>query len=327
MRQALKDVDSLIVRYLDNEATYEEKAKLSMWLNFSEENKRYFIRMIKTWERSHIYLQDEERASERFTHLRQLLFRRKVRRVVYGSSAAAAIVLLLLAVRFFMPLSGVSLLTAATSDQKKEVVLPDGSIVWLNRNSTIQYPENFTSYRKVYLNGEAYFDVTNNKEQPFIVETSDLTIQVLGTQFLVTNYSEEMIAEAVLESGTIQLMAGEAGEEFLLHPNQMFTYDKALGETRLESVDATNFTDWINSRLVFENTRLTDVFTQLEKWYGIRIECKDAGVLQTPVSFTIDTETKEEILNILQAVVPFNWKQKQLPGQIQETIAIFQEVE
>lgn len=309
MKQGLKDVDSLIMKYLDNEATYEEKAMLDMWINFSQDNKRYFARMVKTWEQSRIYMQDENCAGEQFLRFRQLLFRRRMRRMAYGISAAAAVALLLFTIRFFMPSSDVLLLSDTTFDQKKEVVLPDGSVIWLNKNSHIQYPEDFISHRKVYLTGEAYFDVTENKGQPFVVETSDLTIRVLGTRFVVTDYSEEKVAEAVLESGMIQLVAQKTGEEFSLHPGQMVSYDRVIGNTRLEFVDAHNFTDWIKNRLVFENTRLKDVFIQLEKWYGIKIECMDGAILQTPVSFTVDTETKEEILNTLQVVVPFTWEQ------------------
>lgn len=308
MKKEVKDIDSLIVSYLDNEASCEEKAMLDMWINFSQDNKRYFVRMVKTWERSHIYLQDEARAGERFSGFRQLLFRRKMRRMAYGISAAVAVALLIVAIRVFMPSSDCLLLSDATSEQKKEVVLPDGSVVWLNKNSRIQYPEDFISHRKVYLAGEAYFDVAHNKGQPFVVETSALAIRVLGTRFVVTDYSEGAVAEAVLESGLIQLITQKTGEEFLLHPGQMVTHDRVLGETRLESVDAGNFTDWIKSRLVFENTPLEDVFIQLEKWYGIKIECMDDVVLETPVSFTVDSETKEEILNTLRVVAPFSWK-------------------
>lgn len=322
MEQGLKDIDSLIVKYLDNEATYEEKAMLDMWINFSQDNKRYFVRMVKTWEQSHIYLQDENYAGERFFRFRQLLLRRKMRRMVYSISAAAAVALLLFAIRFFMPSSDVLLLSDTTFDQKKEVVLPDGSVIWLNKNSRIQYPENFISHRKVYLTGEAFFDVTENKGQPFIVETTDLTIRVLGTRFVVTDYSEENVAEAVLESGMIQLVAQKTGEEFLLYPGQMVSHDRVLGDTRLESVDAHNFTDWIKNRLVFENTRLKDVFIQLEKWYGIKIECRDATLLQTPVSFTVDTETKGEILNTLQIVAPFIWKEEPNQGERASVITV-----
>lgn len=322
MKTNLKDVDSLIVKYLEEEATPEEKAELDSWIYLSQENERYFVRMVKAWEQSRIYLSGEMNANERFSHFRQLIIKRRTRRITYAASTAAAVVLFMLMIQLFMPSSDASLLTVVTADQKKEVVLPDGSIIWLNRNSTIQYPENFASHREVHLTGEAYFDVTDNKEQPFIVETSHLAIHVLGTRFVVTDYNEGEIAQAVLESGKIQLRAGAADEEFLLHPGQMLTYDRALGEARLESVDATNFTGWINNRLVFENTLLTDVFVQLEKWYGVRIECKDVDILQTPVSFTIDTETKEEILNILQVVAPFTWKLEPKQGERPSTITV-----
>lgn len=318
----MKDIDSLIVKYLDNEAADEEKVMLDEWINFSQDNKHYFNRMVKAWEQSHIYLQDEDCAGKRFLHFRQLLHQGRLRRITYGSSAAAAVALIVLAIHFFMPSSVVVLLSEVAFDQKKEVVLPDGSVVWLNKNSRIQYPEDFVSHRKVYLTGEAYFDVTENRGRPFVVETSDLTVRVLGTRFVVTDYNDEEVAEAVLESGKIQLVTQKTGEAFLLHPGQMASHNRALGETRLELVDAHHFTDWIKNRLVFENTDLKDVFMQLEKWYGIKIKCADATVLQTPVSLTVDIETKEEILNTLQVVVPFIWRLEPSQGERSPTVTV-----
>lgn len=318
----MKDIDSLIVKYLDNEAADEEKAMLDEWINFSQDNKHYFNRMVKAWEQSRIYLQDEGSAGKRFLRFRQLLHQGRLRRIAYGSSAAAAVALIVLAIRFFVPSPVVVLLSEAAFDQKKEVVMPDGSVVWLNKNSRIQYPEDFVSHRKVYLTGEAYFDVTENRGRPFVVETSDLTVRVLGTRFVVTDYNDEEVAEAVLESGKIQLVTQKTGEAFLLHPGQMASHNRTLGETRLESVDARHFTDWIKNRLVFENTDLKDVFMQLEKWYGIKIKCADAAFLQTPVSLTVDVETKEEILNTLQMVVPFIWRPEPNHGERSPTVTV-----
>lgn len=277
--------------------------------------------MVKTWEKSHIYLQDDAIAEDHFFRFRQLLHRRKTRRLVYSLSAAAAVALLVLVIRFFVPASNV-LLSEATVDQKKEIVLPDGSIVWLNKNSSIEYPNNFTSNREVFLTGEAFFDVTKNNGKPFTVKTKELTVQVLGTRFVVTDYNDEKNAEAVLETGKIKLKVEEKGEVFTLQPGQMVTHNCENGETQLQNVDVHQFTDWIKNSLVFENTSMKNVITQLEKWYGIKIECTDEIILQTPVTITIDKEAKEEVLNTLQIVVPFIWKEKPNQGERTSIITI-----
>ena len=139
----MEDIDLLIVRYLDNTATLDEKKILENWINSSEDNRCYFVRMVKTWEKSHIYLQNDAIAEDYFIRFRQLLHRRKTRRLLYSLSAAAAVAFFVLVIRFFVPTSNVVLLSEATVDQKKEVVLPDGSIVWLNKNSSSEYPNNF----------------------------------------------------------------------------------------------------------------------------------------------------------------------------------------
>ena len=109
----MEDIDLLIVRYLDNAATLDEKKILENWINSSEDNRQYFVRMVKTWEKSHIYLQDDAIAEDHFFRFRQLLHRRKTRRLVYSLSAAAAVALLVLVIRFFVPASNV-LLSEAT---------------------------------------------------------------------------------------------------------------------------------------------------------------------------------------------------------------------
>ncbi|MFA6701882.1 MAG: FecR family protein [Dysgonamonadaceae bacterium] len=319
----MEDIDLLIVKYLDNEATFDEKAMLENWINSSQDNRHYFIRMVKAWENSHIYLQDETIAEERFFRFGQLLRKRKTRRLAYSLSAVAAVALLVLVIRFFVPAQNVLLLSEATIDQKKEIVLPDGSIVWLNKNSCIKYPKNFKSNREVFLTGEAFFDVTKKNGKPFTVKTEELTVQVLGTRFVVTDYIEGKTAEAVLETGKIKLKVQEKGEEFTLQPGQMVTHNNENGKTQLQTVDTHHFTGWINNSLVFENTHMKDVITQLEKWYGIKIECKNDAILQTPVTITVDKETKEEVLNTLQIVVPFIWEEKPNQGEKASIISIF----
>ncbi|MDD2243079.1 MAG: FecR family protein [Dysgonamonadaceae bacterium] len=318
----MEDIDLLIVRYLDNTATLDEKKILENWINSSEDNRCYFVRMVKTWEKSHIYLQNDAIAEDYFIRFRQLLHRRKTRRLLYSLSAAAAVAFFVLVIRFFVPTSNVVLLSEATVDQKKEVVLPDGSIVWLNKNSSIEYPNNFISNREVFLTGEAFFDVTKNNGKPFTVKTKELTVQVLGTRFVVTDYNDEKNAEAVLETGKIKLKVEEKGEVFTLQPGQMVTHNCENGETQLQNVDVHQFTDWIKNSLVFENTSMKNVITQLEKWYGIKIECTDEIILQTPVTITIDKEAKEEVLNTLQIVVPFIWKEKPNQGERTSIITI-----
>jgi len=318
----MEDIDLLIVRYLDNTATLDEKKILENWINSSEDNRCYFVRMVKTWEKSHIYLQNDAIAEDYFIRFRQLLHRRKTRRLLYSLSAAAAVAFFVLVIRFFVPTSNVVLVSEAPVDQKKEVVLPDGSIVWLNKNSSIEYPNNFTSNREVFLTGEAFFDVTKNNGKPFTVKTKELTVQVLGTRFVVTDYNDEKNAEAVLETGKIKLKVEEKGEVFTLQPGQMVTHNCENGETQLQNVDVHQFTDWIKNSLVFENTSMKNVITQLEKWYGIKIECTDEIILQTPVTITIDKEAKEEVLNTLQIVVPFIWKEKPNQGERTSIITI-----
>lgn len=307
----MEDIDVLIIKYLDNHADASEKKALNDWINISNDNERYFVHMAQIWELSFINLQDSSYAEERFARFQQLLHKQKTRRINLIISSVAAVVLLFFVIQLLTPSFGNDLLSVTTLGEKKKIELSDGSVVWLNKFSSLQYSEKFFQDRTVRLTGEAYFEVVTDREHPFFVRTNNLTIKVLGTKFVVTDYEDDKFAETVLQSGSIHLKTEKSAKEFLLVPGQKMTYDIESGDTQLELVDAHHFSDWTNNRLLFENTKLKDVFIQLEKWYGIKIESTDTELLQTPVSFTLDKEPLSEILFLLQQITNFNWSEKE----------------
>ena len=119
--------------------------------------------------------------------------------------------------------------TVLTSTHKSEVTLPDGTIVWLNNNTKLIYPEAFSSTeRSVYLEGEAYFKVTKNKARPFVVKSQGQEIKVLGTSFNVRNRPNEDLAETTLISGAVSLRFNNDSVPVRLNPNEQITYYKSI---------------------------------------------------------------------------------------------------
>lgn len=312
MEKQATDYDLLIAKYLDsNKISQEEKDVLLDWIHSSEENHHYFKQISKTWEKSIIELQDkaEVRLSLREYYQQRI---KKQRIEIYRWTMSVAAVAIFIFAGFLLFDSdfsfGENLLVANSGNVKQEIVLSDGSTVWLNANSTLKYPSKFKRNREVFLTGEGYFQVKGDNKKTFSVISENLTIEVKGTTFLVTDRADANECEAVLETGLINLTVNASGDKVEMHPNQQIIYNKETGETSLHEVNATHYTGWKAESLVFENAPLSEVFIQLKKWYNVEINCNNTNVLQTPVSFTIDGESIEEILELLQHITHITWQ-------------------
>lgn len=144
--------------------------------------------------------------------------------------------------------------------------LPDGTEVWLNSQSSLRFPEAFAaSERKVYLQGEAFFDVKKNTECPFIVSMSQGDIRVYGTRFNITDYENAPLS-AVLVEGSIGFCP-ENGNPVRLHPSQRLTYNRADGNVSIETVDTSVYTAWVEKRFVFKGQTLEEIMNTLARWY------------------------------------------------------------
>jgi hypothetical protein len=152
-----------------------------------------------------------------------------------------------------------------------QVVLPDGTKVWLNSASSLRYPIAFTGKtRYVELSGEAYFEVAKNKEQPFIVHMNKAEIKVLGTHFNISAYSDDAQITTTLLEGSVQVRNDKSTS--LIKPGQQAIVDKAddridIGPANIEKVMA-----WKNGYFVFDDQSLTSIMNQVSRWYDVEIE-------------------------------------------------------
>ncbi|WEK34719.1 MAG: FecR domain-containing protein [Candidatus Pseudobacter hemicellulosilyticus] len=150
--------------------------------------------------------------------------------------------------------------------------LPDGTKVWLNAASSIRYPTTFRgNERKVMVQGEAYFEVAQNKEQPFIVTVNHQEIEVLGTRFNINAYSNEPVMTTTLLEGKVKIGPAEGtGKSLILQPGEecVTTED---GQKTVNKVDVETAASWVNGRFYFKSADLGMVLRQVERWYDVRI--------------------------------------------------------
>lgn len=326
------NIDEVIIRYLDGYATKTEKKRLLDWLNQSGENLREYTGIRDVWIASNSVSSILDETETALNKLKKQVRISDVGKskstflpLTYATMKIAAAILLLFTVGATFYKLGENqsqtetvvynrLLTAKGG--KGHFVLPDSTVVWLNSNSMLEYPEAFSdSTREVHLEGEAYFEVKRNEQKPFHVHAGDINIEVLGTHFSVDNYSFRTGVEAVLAEGSIKVTGSNMSHPHVLIPGQLINYDKKSAQTVVQTVDAANYTSWIQDDLVFDNAQLADVIVNLKKWYVTDIEC-DSSLEQT-LSLTFSVRSGESLNDILEAMrmiipIKYYWEKEVL---------------
>lgn len=183
--------------------------------------------------------------------------------------------------------------------KRSVIILEDSTKVYLNSGSTLVYPSVFMGdERRVYLEGEAYFDVTHNVNRRFVVQTTFKTVEVLGTTFNVLVDKEQAYFEAVLVHGRISLDNKE--EQIELSPNHCYSFNANNGESTLTLVDVSNYISWIDGKLKFKKQKISTVLKKLEKVYNIKITLLDPKYSNSNVSGELNMkDTPDETLRLL----------------------------
>lgn len=166
-----------------------------------------------------------------------------------------------------------------------KIVLQDGTEVWLNAESSIEFPSAFTGDdRKVNLKGEAYFKVAHNAEKPFKVNLGDKTVHVLGTEFDVRNYASER-SSVVLVNGSVQLFDNNGKQDAMLSPGQGATWAED-GDVDVHEVDTYGTTQWIEGLFYFEEHSLGEVLREIGRWYNYGVVFKNNDHISYKIHFS-----------------------------------------
>lgn len=185
-----------------------------------------------------------------------------------------------------------------------QVILPDGSHVWLNAASSIRFPTAFSSQaRKVEITGEVYFEVAKKldpatgKREPFIVETNSQQVEVLGTHFNVNAYSNENAVRTTLLEGSVKISVPQSPVERILKPGQQSSV--AGNSLQIATVDTTMAIAWKNGQFQFDQADVKDVMRQAERWYDVDVEYQGNITGKKFVGTISRNLTASKFLNIL----------------------------
>ena len=186
--------------------------------------------------------------------------------------------------------------------EKSYLQLPDGTRVWLNSCTTLEYAENYGhSNRSIYLDGEAYFEVAKNKDLPFVVKANGIDVKAIGTAFNVSAYMEDSQLTTTLFNGKVAVQPTLTKQEVLLEPNQVAGYDKSRNKIEVVPYDKKLFAQWRGGFLSFEMMYLQDITKLLERNYNVVFRYENQGIKKLRFSGSFrNNEDLSEILNVIK---------------------------
>jgi ferric-dicitrate binding protein FerR (iron transport regulator) len=297
--------EDTLVKFLLGETDENETREVQHWLDSSVEHRKHFEQYKLIWEESRklkpMLKTDEEMAWQRFqvrikhntgaplTKQPKLPYLRIAAMVVIALGAALAVWLL-------NQNRQVEYITQVSREYVITDSLPDGSLVTLNRNSSIVYPERFSgASRKITMKGEAFFDVTPDKDHPFIIEVNDVTIKVLGTSFNVRTVDGK--TEVIVETGVVEVAGSSASVR--LHPREKVVMDKQDPVIEKEKVSDKLYNYYATRSFVCDGTPLWKLVEILNQAYQADIVIRRKELRELQLTTTFDNESLDNILNII----------------------------
>ncbi len=318
MEERNQDIDiELITRHLSGESSASEEKELKRWLAEDPENIKLLDQYSSVWEKlgriesvAGIDLDAEwnvlESRMEESDKVITLQPGRKRSASFYiGRIAVAAMLAVILTFTGIYTVNRFGYKTLATMDQPEELVLPDGSTVTLNYFSSLKYPRRFSGeMRKIELEGEGFFEVESDPEHPFVINTRDVDIKVLGTSFNVNAYSENAAVEVTVKTGEVAVTRhGEVPRTIILKPGNKGVYKKTDETLEITQEIDKNYLAWKTKSFVFEDQTLLDVSKQLSKVYQAEIIIVSDSLKNARITTAFNDQSLDAILNVLSATL------------------------
>lgn len=310
-------MEQIILRNLSGEASCEDILVFSDWLASSDAHKDSFLKIKKYWdaevagvklrnpEATYNKLLDRIRAVERKSQLRRLWIR-------YTSAAAVAILIGLTG--YWMggqqSATPVQYYSYITGNSISSFELPDGTEISLNKNSTFSYSNLYGKEgREVSLEGEAFFQVTKDQDNVFMLDLNGSKIAVLGTVFNVKNYAKEGTTTATLLEGSIRFEMPD--QQVLLKPDQQLVFDKSTHQLNIEPVSTDLVTAWRSHLIKYKSTPFSEFLSMLAQKYEVEISLQDEILGQQRVTGAFDDNLAVgQILDLMKKNLSFEWKKE-----------------
>lgn len=313
--------DDLLVKYLLGEALQEDKAAVEQWVQSSAANRKYFEDFKTIWDTSKQLAAktdiDAEAAWQRFRMRTEHMDNDSGAHIIplrrFQFARAAAILILLLGGGLLLYFLGFSnnMHTTVAGNNVLIDTLPDGSVITLNKNAVLKYPETFSgNTRSVELQGEAFFNVSPDKQKPFIIHANESVITVVGTSFNVNSSKEK--TEVIVETGIVEV--AKKSHSVKLNPNEKATVTR--NEARPVKQDNTDalYNYYRTQEFICNGTPLWRLVDVLNQAYNVDIVIADNKLKDLPLTTTFRNEPLDNILLVIRET--FNITIEKKNGQI-----------
>lgn len=308
MKEENKNIDYLELssKYLSGNATDAEVQLLEAWVLETPDNKKEFLALRQTWLKSNTKVIDKALNVDAEWELiqKQLSPQTKVvplkpkRTGTLLKIAAAVAVLVAASLWLFRPTNSGDNLTVFSKSEVKEQALTDGSQIALNQFSTASYSIGADGSRQVQLKGDAFFDVARDTNHPFIINTQEVNITVLGTSFYVDSRDQQDKIQVIVTSGTVAMEVGN--QKVILTKGEVGTYLKSSQQLSEQTNMDPNFLAWKTKRLVYKNERLEKVVYDLNRTFHAQVSLADPDLKNCPITATYQDKSLNAILRIIE---------------------------
>ncbi len=315
-----EDIYHIASGYFKGTISDSDKVLLTRWLNESEENRVLFGELEKIWKLTGSVVQnvdvDIDAEWQRFSEAKSKLEdednvakNRKVFAPVVWKIAAAVIPAVIIGSLFLLlNYKNTGWISVETANNIRTVELPDGSKVWVNKNSSLSYPKQFGSDKRIIkFTGEAFFEVSHSKK-PFIVETGKVSVKVLGTRFNLRSFKNESTSELFLKEGKVLFSKADSPEvNITLTRGEAAVLSDSSNTVSKTTAELTNATAWLDHKLSFRNAPLTEISESLERYFNVQIvlpqqlqNCRFSGEFTKPQLY--------ELLDVICLAIDCSYK-------------------
>lgn len=318
-----------IANYLADESSREERSSLEAWVRAKEDNRKFFNKVKKVWQASEMcsdnFCPNVQSAWEKVKQakgkVRPLSLAEESEAVAANGRnwypyVAASVVLLLSVVVGWWTMKDTHLVQKLSfqnekieANQKGQLVLADGSKVWLNSNTRFYYPKSFNGERAVYLEGEAYFEIAKDEENPFVIYTGKSVTEVLGTSFNINTEEDAVIV--TVASGRVALYPeGNKGNQVVLEKGEAGHFmgkNEMVSKTRNEDI---NYLSWQTGVLTFENTSLAAVAKALSRHFDADIVLGEGASEGCRLTSSFRDQTLDEVLELIRLTLDIEIKKE-----------------
>jgi len=318
----MKIDDHILATYLNGTAEEAERQQVEQWIRQDPKNQQEFERFKIIWDRTGELRADQpvdaDESWPRFEKLRNAQADKVIqpdqnKLVQWRSWIARAAAVLLVCTLSYMAWDA----WRSTADQKmitsaeqmSDILLPDGSRVWLNKHSQLSYPKEFTpDERRVKLTGEAYFEVIRDTQRPFLIHGGDTEVRVLGTSFNVNTIREQ--PEVVVNTGKVAFYSQANPEEKItLQAGEKGTYH-SLDHRLIKSKNQDpNYLSWKTGRLLFENMTIEETLQAIERHYGVTVTIDNPGMTSCRINTRFDNQSLSEVLDEIGLLLGGSYEQ------------------